>query len=48
MLDIPYVGTGVLSSAVGMDKGVMKHLFAIHGLPQEDTWFFMKMKLKLI
>jgi D-alanine-D-alanine ligase len=34
MLDIPYVGTGVLSSAVGMDKGVMKHLFAIHGLPQ--------------
>lgn len=30
---IPYVGAGVLGSAVGMDKAVMKELFRAHGLP---------------
>lgn len=30
---IPYVGAGVLGSAVGMDKAVMKALFAQAGLP---------------
>lgn len=30
---IPYVGSGVLGSAVGMDKAVMKTLFAAQGLP---------------
>ncbi len=30
---IPYVGCGVLSSAVAMDKAVMKILFKEHGLP---------------
>ncbi len=34
MLDLPYVGDGVLASAVGMDKVVMKALFASAGLPQ--------------
>ncbi len=34
MLDLPYVGDGVLASAVGMDKVVMKALFAAAGLPQ--------------
>jgi D-alanine-D-alanine ligase len=29
----PYVGAGVLASAVGMDKAVMKVLFAARGLP---------------
>ncbi len=29
----PYVGCGVLASAVGMDKAVMKVLFAARGLP---------------
>jgi D-alanine-D-alanine ligase len=29
----PYVGAGVLASAVGMDKAVMKALFAARGLP---------------
>lgn len=32
--DVPYVGCGVLASAVGMDKGVMKAAFAAAGLPQ--------------
>jgi D-alanine-D-alanine ligase len=30
---IPYVGAGVLASAVGMDKAVQKVLFAAEGLP---------------
>jgi D-alanine-D-alanine ligase len=34
MAGIPYVGAGVLASAVGMDKVVMKKLFAEAGLPQ--------------
>jgi D-alanine-D-alanine ligase len=33
MLGIPYVGAGVMTSAVGMDKVVAKHLFTGHGLP---------------
>ena len=39
MLDlagIPYVGSGVLASAVGMDKLTMKKIFAHHGLPQVE------------
>ena len=31
---VPYVGSGVLASAVGMDKITMKKIFAHHGLPQ--------------
>ncbi len=34
MADIAYVGSGVLGSAAGMDKDVMKRLFAAAGLPQ--------------
>jgi D-alanine-D-alanine ligase len=33
LMNVPYVGAGVLGSAVGMDKAVMKTLFAAHGLP---------------
>src|ERR671914_2122049 len=33
---IPYVGSGVLASAVGMDKLTMKKIFAHHGLPQVE------------
>ena len=31
--DVPYVGSGVLGSACGMDKDVMKRLFRERGLP---------------
>jgi D-alanine-D-alanine ligase len=31
--DVPYVGAGVLASAVGMDKVTMKTVFQAHGLP---------------
>jgi D-alanine-D-alanine ligase len=33
LADVPYVGAGVLASAAGMDKAVMKVLFAARGLP---------------
>src|SRR5215213_9970823 len=36
LVGIPYVGSGVLASAVGMDKPTMKKIFAHHGLPQVE------------
>ena len=33
LADVPYVGAGVLASAVGMDKEMMKAVFQSHGLP---------------
>ena len=36
LANVPYVGTGVLASAVGMDKAVMKSLFGAHGLPNVE------------
>jgi D-alanine-D-alanine ligase len=40
MADIPYVGCGVLASSCGMDKVVMKKLFADAGLPIcKYLWF---------
>ncbi len=40
LADVPYVGAGVVGSAVGMDKIVMKAAFRAHGLPTvEYTWF---------
>jgi D-alanine-D-alanine ligase len=37
LADLPYVGAGVLASAVGMDKATMKALFRAHGLPVIET-----------
>jgi D-alanine-D-alanine ligase len=34
LMQVPYVGSGVLASAAGMDKIAMKTLFAAAGLPQ--------------
>jgi D-alanine-D-alanine ligase len=34
MANAPYVGSGVLGSAVAMDKDIARKLFAYHGLPQ--------------
>ncbi len=36
LMGIPYVGCGVLASAVGMDKAVMKSVFRAHGLRVTD------------
>jgi D-alanine-D-alanine ligase len=42
LANIPYVGAGVLASAVGMDKAVMKLVFAAKGLPICDYDIVMK------
>lgn len=42
LLNIPYVGAGVLASAVGMDKAMMKTVFAHAGLPQCKYSFFLR------
>ena len=36
MAELPYVGSGVAASAVGMDKALMRAIFATHGVPQTD------------
>ncbi|MGG3574478.1 D-alanine--D-alanine ligase [Bacillus gobiensis] len=42
LLNVPYVGNGVLASAAGMDKVVMKNLFAQAGLEQANYVSFIK------
>ncbi|MGE7911535.1 D-alanine--D-alanine ligase [Lysinibacillus xylanilyticus] len=42
VLNLPYVGNGVLASATGMDKVVMKQLFEIAGLPQVPYTYFIR------
>jgi D-alanine-D-alanine ligase len=42
LANVPYVGAGVLASAVGMDKAVMKLVFAAKGLPICDYDVVMK------
>jgi D-alanine-D-alanine ligase len=42
LLNIPYVGNGVLASAAGMDKVVMKNLFAQAGLAQANYISYIK------
>ncbi|WP_409291086.1 D-alanine--D-alanine ligase [Peribacillus sp. SCS-37] len=40
LLNLPYVGNGVLASSAGMDKVIMKNIFAQAGLPQVGyVWF---------
>ncbi|MEO7398586.1 MAG: D-alanine--D-alanine ligase family protein, partial [Ilumatobacteraceae bacterium] len=34
LMDVPYVGSGVLASAVGMDKAIAKEVLGFHGIPQ--------------
>ena len=38
LANVPYVGAGVIGSAVGMDKDVMKRLLRDAGLPVGDFW----------
>jgi len=41
LANVPYVGAGVLASAVGMDKAAMKMIFAAAGLPICDYHVFL-------
>ena len=38
MAGVRYVGSGVATSALGMDKALMKTTFAHHGIPQGPWW----------
>ncbi len=42
LANIPYVGPGVLASAVGMDKVTARELFRVHGLPVIDYVTFKR------
>ena len=42
LADLPYVGAGVLASAVGMDKVTMKAVFRAHGLPMVEHEVVMR------
>ncbi|AOT70173.1 D-alanine--D-alanine ligase [Geosporobacter ferrireducens] len=46
MADIPYVGAGVLASAVGMDKIYSKRIFEMVGLPMGKYMLVMRKKLR--
>jgi D-alanine-D-alanine ligase len=46
MLDVPYVGAGVLGSAAGMDKDVMKRLLRDAGLPIGKFFAFTRAEAK--
>src|SRR5207253_4627205 len=45
LANVAYVGAGVLGSAVGMDKDVMKRLLREAGLPIVDYWTVRKQDL---
>ena len=42
VMNLPYVGNGVLASSAGMDKVVMKQLFEIAGLNQTPYVYFLR------
>ena len=46
LADIAYVGSGVLGSAAGMDKDIMKRLFASAGLPTPKHLCFLRSEWK--
>lgn len=41
LMDVPFVGNGVLSSAVAMDKVIMRDIFAKHNIPQTEYTHIM-------
>lgn len=45
LADIPYVGAGVLGSAAGMDKAIMKALFQQDGLPVGKYLVYLRKEL---
>jgi len=42
LADMPYVGAGVLASAVAMDKAIAKTILAQHGIPQAPYLVLLK------
>lgn len=46
LIDVPYVGSGVLGSSVGMDKVMMKEVFGNAGLPQGKYKSYLRSELE--
>lgn len=42
LMNIPYVGTGVLASSVGMDKILMKDVYKSYNIPIVDYYWFYR------
>ena len=42
LANIPYVGCGIASSAIGYDKALTKDIVATTGIPQADFWIVRK------
>ncbi|MGO3752076.1 MAG: D-alanine--D-alanine ligase family protein [Peptoniphilaceae bacterium] len=42
LINIPYVGCGVLSGSVGMDKVVMKKVFQSYNIPMTEYFYFFR------
>ena len=42
LMNIPYVGCGVMSAAVGMDKVIMKKVFQSENIPMTDYFYFYR------
>lgn len=42
VMNVPYVGNGVLASSAGMDKVIMKQLFEMAGLAQTPYTYFIR------
>ena len=47
LVNIPYIGAGVLFSAVGMDKVIMKRLLAQAGIPQSVYRYFSSLDWRI-
>jgi len=46
LVDLAYVGAGVLGSALGMDKGVFHAVMQAHHIPVVETQVFLRSELK--
>jgi D-alanine-D-alanine ligase and related ATP-grasp enzymes len=47
LIGLPYVGAGVLSSSVGMDKIIMKDIFKSNNIPVVDYTYYYRSTWKL-
>ncbi len=46
MIGLPYVGAGVLGSAVGMDKALFKDVMRAHGIPVLDSLVYTRRRIE--
>ncbi|SFX51589.1 D-alanine-D-alanine ligase [Thermoactinomyces sp. DSM 45891] len=40
LIDVPYIGNGIMPSAIGIDKAMTKEIFSKVGIPQAEYVFF--------